>query len=151
VARTPPRTSARFQRCGFGSKNKWTPTLNSFEELALPYLKGEVLDLGCGMGNLSFAAARRACKVTALDASPAAIEHIRSRASARGDLGFRAICGAWPVMTTYLLRFVPGDGTVMRSLTVVSGRRTVSLMGTNSPVFASRPTVRVVAILLAFL
>lgn len=59
-------------------------TLNSFEELALPYLKGEVLDFGCGMGNLSFAAARQGCKVTALDASPAAIEHIRSRALATG-------------------------------------------------------------------
>lgn len=53
---------------------------------------------------------------------------------------------AWRAITTYLLRFVPGAGTVMRSLTVVSGRRTVSLIGTKCPVFASRPTVRVVAI-----
>lgn len=58
--------------------------LNPFEELALPYLSGEVLDFGCGFGNLAFAAARRGCKVTALDASPAAIEHIHSRAAAEG-------------------------------------------------------------------
>jgi len=56
--------------------------LNPFEELALPYLKGEVLDFGCGMGNLAFAAAGRCCTVTALDGSPAAIEHIRARAAA---------------------------------------------------------------------
>lgn len=55
--------------------------LNPFEEQALPYLSGEVLDLGCGMGNLAFAAAKRGCKVTALDASPAAIEYIRTRAN----------------------------------------------------------------------
>lgn len=56
--------------------------LNPFEELALPYLRGEMLDFGCGLGNLAFAAAGRGCTVTALDASAAAIEHIRARASA---------------------------------------------------------------------
>lgn len=56
--------------------------LNPFEEVALPYLCGEVLDFGCGLGNLAFAAAKRGCKVTALDASPAAIELIRLRAAA---------------------------------------------------------------------
>lgn len=33
--------------------------LNPFETLALPFVRGHVLDLGCGMGNLSVAAARR--------------------------------------------------------------------------------------------
>jgi tellurite methyltransferase len=56
--------------------------LNPFEELALPYLTGDVLDFGCGLGNLAFAAAGRGCTVTALDGSQAAIEHIRARASA---------------------------------------------------------------------
>jgi tellurite methyltransferase len=56
--------------------------LNPFEELALPFLGGEVLDFGCGMGNLAFAAARNGCRVTALDASPAAVEHIHSRVAA---------------------------------------------------------------------
>jgi tellurite methyltransferase len=55
-------------------------TLNPFEAQALPYLHGELLDFGCGLGNLAFAAARRGCKVTAIDASPTAVEHIRRRA-----------------------------------------------------------------------
>ena len=32
--------------------------LNPFERLALPFLNGEVLDLGCGLGNLALEAAR---------------------------------------------------------------------------------------------
>jgi len=55
--------------------------LNPFELAALPYLSGRVLDYGCGMGNLAFAAAERGCSVLALDASPTAIEHIQRRAA----------------------------------------------------------------------
>ncbi len=55
--------------------------LNPFEEAALPWLQGDVLDFGCGMGNLAFAAAQRGCRVLVLDASEAAIEHIRIRAA----------------------------------------------------------------------
>ena len=58
--------------------------LNPFELLTLPYLKGDVLDFGCGLGNLAFAAASNGCNVTALDASPAAVDHIRKRALATG-------------------------------------------------------------------
>lgn len=56
--------------------------LNPFEARTLPYLHGDVLDFGCGMGNLAFAAAAQGCRVTALDGSPAAVEHVRARAAA---------------------------------------------------------------------
>jgi tellurite methyltransferase len=52
--------------------------LNPFEAAALPHLRGKVLDYGCGLGNLSVAAARQGCTVVALDGSHAAIEHLRS-------------------------------------------------------------------------
>lgn len=56
-------------------------TLNPFELAAIPYLTGRVLDYGCGMGNLAFAAAERGCSVLALDASPTAVRHIQKRAA----------------------------------------------------------------------
>ena len=56
--------------------------LNPFEAAALPYLHGRVLDFGCGLGNLALAAARRGCSVVALDASRAAVDHLRRVASA---------------------------------------------------------------------
>ena len=64
--------------------------LNSFEEMALPYLRGRVLDFGCGMGNLSVAAARSGCSVVALDGSSAAINHLRHRAKSE-SLAIEAI------------------------------------------------------------
>lgn len=54
--------------------------LNPFEQIALPYLRGRVLDYGCGLGSLAVAAARRGCGVVALDASPTGIEHLRQLA-----------------------------------------------------------------------
>jgi len=56
--------------------------LNPFEQQALPYLRGTVLDYGCGLGNLAVAAARRGCRVVALDASHTAVEHLRQVAQA---------------------------------------------------------------------
>lgn len=55
--------------------------LNPFERAILPFLSGEVLDLGCGLGNLAMAAASKGLRVTALDASPAAIDDLTRRAT----------------------------------------------------------------------
>lgn len=55
--------------------------LNPFETLALPYVSGQTLDLGCGLGNLAIEAAKRGCSVVALDASPTAIAHLRQAAA----------------------------------------------------------------------
>lgn len=54
--------------------------LNPFETRALPMLRGKVLDMGCGVGNLSVEAARRGCSVVALDASPSAIDWLEKAA-----------------------------------------------------------------------
>ena len=64
--------------------------LNPFEQLALPQVAGEVLDLGCGLGNLSLEAARRGCSVLAVDASVSAIERLRT-AAARERLRLEAL------------------------------------------------------------
>lgn len=67
---------SQFQRQVAGGEFE----LNPFERLALPYLQGEVLDLGCGLGNLALEAARSGCRVTALDGSAAGIAHLRETA-----------------------------------------------------------------------
>ena len=58
--------------------------LNPFETLALPFLHDEVLDLGCGLGNLAIEAARIGCSVTALDASVNGIQRINDVATTEG-------------------------------------------------------------------
>ncbi len=74
-----PGPSARFFDALFQEQvRQANSSLNPFEHTALPYLRGRVLDYGCGLGNLALAAARRGCSVVALDASHTAIEHLRS-------------------------------------------------------------------------
>jgi len=65
--------------------------LNPFERATLPFLRGDVLDLGCGLGNLALAAAERGCRVIALDASGAAVADLARRAVERA-LALEAHC-----------------------------------------------------------
>jgi tellurite methyltransferase len=58
--------------------------LNRFELMTQPYLRGDVLDVGCGLGNLAIAAAEAGCRVLAVDAAPTAVAHLQRIASERG-------------------------------------------------------------------
>ena len=81
----PPNRSVEFFDTQFRRQAEAGEyALNPFEQAVLPFLSGEVLDLGCGLGNLSLAASARGCKVLALDASAAAVESLAARAAAGG-------------------------------------------------------------------
>lgn len=76
-------TSIRFFETQFRRQlREADPGLNPFEQVTLPFLRGRVLDYGCGLGQLAVAAAQRGCSVLALDASPTAIAHLRQVAEA---------------------------------------------------------------------
>ena len=82
----PPRQSALefFDRQFRRQAEAQDYALNPFERAVLPQLQGDVLDLGCGLGNLALAAAERGCRVTALDSSSTAIADLARRARERG-------------------------------------------------------------------
>src|SRR5574341_897592 len=77
--------------------------LNPFETLALEYLKGTVLDLGSGLGNLSLEAGRRGHQVVAGDASPAAVARINADAQREGLQveSIQADVEKWPIDRNY--------------------------------------------------
>ena len=77
---TPPDPVDFFERQFQRQVRDTDFALNPFEQLALPHVAGDVLDLGCGLGNLSLEAARRGCSVTAVDASLTAVERLRAAA-----------------------------------------------------------------------
>lgn len=77
---TPPDPVDFFERQFQRQVRETDFALNPFEQLALPHVAGAVLDLGCGLGNLSLEAARRGCSVTAVDASLTAVERLRAAA-----------------------------------------------------------------------
>lgn len=54
--------------------------LNPFEAAALPWMRGDVLDLGCGLGNLAVRAALQGARVTAIDGSEAGVADLARRA-----------------------------------------------------------------------
>jgi tellurite methyltransferase len=82
----PPRRSALefFDRQFERQVEASDYALNPFERSVLPFLSGDVLDLGCGLGNLALAAAARGCRVIALDASATAVADLSRRAGERG-------------------------------------------------------------------
>jgi tellurite methyltransferase len=77
--------------------------LNPFEILALDYVKGSVLDLGCGLGNFSLEAGRRGRHVLAVDASPTAVARLNEDAKLE-ELpvrGIQADIECWTIGESY--------------------------------------------------
>jgi tellurite methyltransferase len=77
--------------------------LNPFEIFALDYVNGSVLDLGCGLGNLSLEAGRRGYCVVAVDASATAVARLNKDAQREG-LPVRAIqtdIESWTIDESY--------------------------------------------------
>ena len=72
---------------------------------ALGCISGEVLDIGCGLGDNAIFLASRGHSVTGLDGSPAAIEQARDRAARGRCLGAPSTSPTPPTSTGYDGRF----------------------------------------------
>ena len=92
--------------------------LNPFETAALPFLRGRVLDLGSGLGNLAVEAARSGLEVVAVDASATAVTRLREVSSTEGlrltavlaDLEQQDVEGDFDTIVAIgLLMFFPRD------------------------------------------
>jgi tellurite methyltransferase len=122
------KDSVNFFDQQFASQiNQHAYELNPFEQIALPFLGGQILDYGCGLGNLSVAAATRGCAVHALDASPNAIADLQKRSalmnlpiqSELADLSHYRLTKVYDsIASVGLLSFLPCDAAfkVLESL-----------------------------------
>lgn len=136
-----PTESVRFFDTQFQRQvNAGEFELNPFERLTLPYLNGELLDLGCGLGNLALEAARAGCRVTALDGSPAGIARLRETAAGLGlpvaaheaDLGHWVCDGDYDSIAAIgLLMFFPCDRAEALLADIVAHVRPGGVMALN--------------------
>jgi tellurite methyltransferase len=113
-----PNLTIQFFETEFQRRVGEDEPLSSFEEAALPYMSGRVLDLACGLGKLTLAAARNGCEVTAVDASATAIAHVSALAAAerlpvtavRADVEHYAVPGTFDAVAAIgILMFFPRE------------------------------------------
>ncbi|MEH0422155.1 class I SAM-dependent methyltransferase [Streptomyces sp. B21-083] len=74
-------------------REAWADRLRSW----LPDRPADILDLGCGTGSLSLLASEQGHRVTGVDASPAMVEHARSKLAGRAAVFLVGDAAAPPV------------------------------------------------------
>ncbi len=100
---TPNKSVAFFDTQFQRQVQKQDYSLNPFESRALDHLKGTILDLGSGLGNLSLESGRRGHDVLAVDASPAAVARINDHTQQK-KVPVRAVrvdIETWNIEQTY--------------------------------------------------